>query len=65
MKWSYIAGTFEKYRGINIYINIKPVKHGKNFRFGHSHTLEGSDLIVWLNIESTDKLKVSLAPVEK
>ncbi|NIP26634.1 MAG: hypothetical protein GWN67_26190 [Phycisphaerae bacterium] len=45
-------------------INGKPVKHGKRFRFGHSHTLEGSDLIVWLKIESTDKLKISLAPVE-
>jgi hypothetical protein len=45
-------------------INGKPVKRGKNFRFGHRHTLEGSDLIIWLKIESTDKLKISLAPVE-
>ena len=41
-------------------INVKPVKPDKNFRIGHRHTLESSDLIVWLKIESTDKLKVSL-----
>ena len=41
-------------------INGKPVKPDKNFRIGHRHTLESSDLIVWLKIESTDKLKVSL-----
>jgi hypothetical protein len=46
-------------------INGKPVKRGKNFRFGHRHTLEGSDLIVWFKIESTDKLKVSIVPVVK
>ena len=46
-------------------INGKSFKRGKNFRFGHRHTLEGSDLIVWLKIESTDKLKVSLSPTLK
>jgi hypothetical protein len=46
-------------------INGKSVKRDKNFRFGHSHSLESSDLIVWLKIESTDKLKISFTPVTK
>ncbi len=46
-------------------INGKTIKPGKNFRFGHSHTLEGCDLIVWLKIESTDKLKISLARIAR
>jgi hypothetical protein len=41
-------------------INGKTVKRGKNFRFGHSHSLDGIDLIVWLKIESKVKLNLSL-----
>ena len=45
-------------------INGKSVKRGKNFRIGHRHTLESSDLIVWLKIESKDKLNFSLVSGE-
>lgn len=43
-------------------INGKNIKRGKNFRFGHRHTLEGSDLIVWLKAESTQRVQISLSP---
>jgi hypothetical protein len=33
-------------------IDGKRIKRGKNFRFGHRHRLEGSDLIVWARYES-------------
>jgi len=33
-------------------INGNKVKRGKDVRFGHSHTLEGSDLVVWLKMET-------------
>jgi len=50
---------------ISLTLNGKEIHRGKNFRVGHSHTLESSDLIFWLKIESTDKLKISLSPVVK
>jgi hypothetical protein len=42
----------------------KDVQRGKTFRFGHRHTLEGSDLIVWLKAESTKPMVVSIVPVK-
>jgi hypothetical protein len=33
-------------------INGKEIKCGSDFRFGHRHGLEGSDLIVWIKKES-------------
>jgi hypothetical protein len=44
-------------------IDGKPVKRGKNFRFGHRRTLEGSDLIVWLRTESVKPIGILLSPV--
>ena len=35
-------------------INGENIKRGKSFRFGHRHTLEGSDLIVWLKKETLE-----------
>jgi hypothetical protein len=40
------------------------VKQGKKFRFGHRHTLEGTDLIVWLKVESTRRMEVAIIPVK-
>jgi len=44
-------------------INGKKIEQGKNFRVGHRHGLEGSDLVVWLKAESTKPLKISLSPI--
>ena len=40
----------------------KNVQRGKTFRFGHRHTLEGTDLVVWLKAESTKPMAVSIVP---
>ena len=48
---------------VTLKINGKPIKHGKNFRFGHRHTLKGSDLIVWIRTESTEPIQITLTPV--
>ncbi len=45
-------------------INGKNISRGKDFRFGHRHRLEGSDLIVWVKTESTEPIKILLSPVE-
>jgi hypothetical protein len=52
-------------RGARLKIDGKKIKRGKNFRFGHRHTLEGSDLIVWVKKESTKRISVSLSAVGK
>jgi len=41
-------------------IDGRKIKRGKNFRFGHRHSFEGSDLIVWLKTESTKPVNISL-----
>ncbi|MHC4474012.1 MAG: LamG-like jellyroll fold domain-containing protein [Planctomycetota bacterium] len=48
--------------GARLKINGKTVKRGKKFRLGHDHTMEGSDLIVWVKTESTKPIKISLVP---
>jgi len=46
-------------------IDGKKINRGKDFRFGHNHTLEGSDLIVWVKTESTKTVQITLSPVER
>jgi hypothetical protein len=40
----------------------KPIPRGKDFRFGHRQTLEGTDLIVWIETESQASLTFRLEP---
>lgn len=40
----------------------RKIKRGKDFRFGHRRTLEGSDLIVWIKAESTKPMKLAIKP---
>jgi hypothetical protein len=41
----------------------KPVERGSESRFGHTHTLEGTNLIVWLEMESSTATRIALSPV--
>ena len=43
-------------------INGVSVARGKSFRFGHVEHLEGTDLIVWLQKQSTAPLRIELTP---
>ena len=49
---------------VTLEIDGKEVKRGKDFRFGHRHHLEGSDLIVWVKKDSTKPIKILLSPVK-
>ncbi|MHC4572633.1 MAG: LamG domain-containing protein [Planctomycetota bacterium] len=44
-------------------IDGKRIKRGRDFRSGHRHTVEGSDLIVWMRTESTNPVRISVSPV--
>ncbi|MHC4337285.1 MAG: LamG domain-containing protein, partial [Planctomycetota bacterium] len=43
-------------------IDGKEVKRGKDFRFGHRARLEGTDLIVWMKLASSEPVPVSILP---
>jgi hypothetical protein len=46
-------------------LNGQPVKRGRDFRFGFRQTLEGTDLIVWLKIASSQPARISLKPLSE
>lgn len=50
--------------GCALKLDGKEIERGKKFRFGHCHTLEGADLIVWIETESTKQIAVVLSPTE-
>lgn len=35
----------------------------KDFRFGHNYRIDGTDLIVWIKIESTSRIEIEFEPV--
>lgn len=45
-------------------LNGKPIPRGADFRLGHRHILEGSNLIVWIKTFSTETTRITLTPVE-
>jgi len=48
--------------GVELKIDGKEIKRGRNFRFGHRYRLQATDLIVWVKTESTKPVKISLSP---
>jgi hypothetical protein len=43
-------------------IDGRTIRRGKSFRFGHRHRLDGSDLIIWLKVETAKPIKIKLLP---
>lgn len=41
-------------------VNDQAVRRGRDFRFGHAARLDGDDLVVWLKMESTRSVHISL-----
>jgi hypothetical protein len=48
--------------GAKLEIDGESVRRGRDFRLGHRHRLEGSDLVVWIKKELTKPIIVSLFP---
>lgn len=47
---------------VELKVNGKTIQQGKDYRFGHCLTLEGCDLIVWLKLEETKPVEISISP---
>jgi len=48
--------------GATLKLDGKPAARGRDFRIGYARTLERTDLVVWIKIESTRPVKFVLAP---
>ncbi len=46
---------------VKLSINTKNIPWGKSFRYGHRHTLESSDLIVWFKLNTTAPVTIIIS----
>lgn len=51
--------------GAQLAINGKPVSWGKVYRMGLVHRLRGTDLVMWMQRQSTDELRIQLTPTTR
>lgn len=59
------AFVIENWAGeVQVRLNGKPVKDKKEIRIGHTHNLNGDDLILWLQLQSNEPLHIELEPVK-
>jgi hypothetical protein len=49
--------------GAELKIDGRRIKRGKNFCFGHRHSLEGTDVVIWVKTESTKPIQISFSPI--
>jgi len=47
---------------VAVKIDGRPAEHGPTFKFGHVRTLEGTDLVVWVQKASVRPVKIALEP---
>lgn len=52
--------AFRGNRPVSLMLDGKPVPRGKTFRYGFRDSLDGTDLIVWLEQKSTRPLQIAL-----
>jgi len=51
-------------RPASLILNGKKIPRGKNFRFGHRKTIDGTDLIVWVKLDSERDVSFKIATNE-
>jgi len=51
--------------GVEVKVDGKTMKEGKDFRIGYEQTFTGVDLILWFKMKSDKTVKFSLSPVSK
>jgi hypothetical protein len=51
--------------GVELKVDGKTVKQGKDFRVGYEETHTGSDLIVWIKMKTNKTVRFSISPVDK
>ena len=51
-------------RPVRLTLDGQDIPRGKDFRFGHHKTVDGTDLVVWVKIQVSEKTNFNLAAVE-
>jgi len=51
--------------GASLTLDGETIPQGKDFRVGHNHGFETSDLVVWLRVESVGRIMVTVSPQAK
>jgi len=51
--------------GAGLEVNGRKVEQGRNFRVGHRHLVDGSNLVVWIKLESTKPVSIRLTREDK
>jgi len=49
-------------RDVDVKINGRHLKRGRDFRFGHRNSMEGTDLVVWIQLQSKQSVQIVLSP---
>lgn len=47
---------------VRLSVDGTSIPMGKRFRFGHRHRLNGTDLVLWLELASTSTVRITLTP---
>ena len=48
--------------GVSLKVNSKPVRQNNDFRIGYEETATGTDLIIWVKMQSHDRARFSISP---
>ena len=48
--------------GATLRVDGRTVPRGRTFRYGHRHTLAGTDLVVWIELSSDQPVRLALEP---
>ena len=51
-------------QGATLTVDGQAIPRGKDFRFGHHKTVDGTDLVVWVKVQNTQKTNFKLAAAE-
>lgn len=49
--------------GVRVAVNGEPLPRGDRLRYGHNRHLDGTDMVLWLDIRSTSGVRILLTPV--
>ena len=52
-------------QNVSLKIDKSNIERGKAFRYGFRDSMEGTDLIVWIQKESTVPINISLIPASE
>jgi hypothetical protein len=50
---------------VSVKVNGKRLERGKDYKMGHEETATGIDLVIWIEMKSTEETQFKIEPVAK